>query len=94
MPLNPQIQALVDKLTADSTDLDAKQTASHDALQNLANVTQEQNSKVIAAQADAAAAIGSAQSNADHAVADTETAKAALDADIDSLIEALTASKV
>jgi len=94
MPLNPQIQALVDKLQADSADLDLKQEASHAALQDLANTTQEENGLVIQAQAHAATAIGAAQSTADAAIAETDAAKVALDTDIDNLIETLTAAKV
>lgn len=94
MPLSPEIQAVVDKLVADSGALDVAQDASHTALQHLADTTLEQQGLVIQAQANAGSVIAVAQGEADSDVRATEAAKAVFDDDLDRLVALATAAKV
>jgi glycerol dehydrogenase-like iron-containing ADH family enzyme len=89
-----ELQALVAKLPDESADLDAKTSASHDALANVTTVTDVEQAAVDAATAHQTQAVAAAQASADEAVQATEDSKKALDDNIDAIIAAAQSLKV
>lgn len=93
MPTIQDILADVSHLQEISDDLHAKQQVSHDAVQAVADTTSSQNALVAQAQANAAVAIDTAQTEADDAVQATNEAKTALDDQIEKIKGELEAFK-
>ena len=85
MGLKEDLLAQVDVIVAASDALSTAQDASHQALQDLADTTSQENAKVIAAQAEATQQISEAQSKADAAVKITDDDKATLDEALEKL---------
>lgn len=93
MPTIQDLVTLAQTLPAKTDKLGADQTASHDALQVVADTTANEAAKVQAAQAAASVNIAAAQATADAAVAATEADKKDMDDTIDQIVAIATSLK-